>query len=94
MLIRAIPLWTAATRPGPCLRRSSAARPTEQLSLALDTRIVIEQAKGMIAQRRGVDMHTAFGALRDHARTHNLRLAGLARDVTDGRQDLATLGHP
>ena len=66
----------------------------EQLSLALNTRIVIEQAKGMIAQRHGVDMHTAFTALRDHARTHNLRLADLARDVTEGRQDLATLDHP
>ena len=66
----------------------------EQLSEALNTRIVIEQAKGMIAQRHGVDMETAFTALRDHARAHNLRLADLARDVTDGRQDLATPGHP
>jgi len=66
----------------------------EQLSGALNTRIVIEQAKGMIAQRHGVDMETAFTALRDHARAHNLRLADLARDVTDGRQDLATPGHP
>jgi GAF domain-containing protein len=66
----------------------------EQLSEALNTRIVIEQAKGMIAQQHGVDMDTAFTALRDHARAHNLRLAELARHVTDGRQDLATLGHP
>ena len=35
----------------------------EQLSLALNTRIVIEQAKGMVAQRHGLDMHTAFTAL-------------------------------
>jgi GAF domain-containing protein len=65
----------------------------EQLSEVLNTRIVIEQAKGMIAQRRGVDMETAFTALRDHARAHNLRLADVARDVTEG-QDLFTLGHP
>jgi GAF domain-containing protein len=66
----------------------------EQLSEALNTRIVIEQAKGMIAQQQSVDMETALTALRDHARTHNLRLADLARDVTEGRQDLATLDHP
>jgi GAF domain-containing protein len=66
----------------------------EQLSEALNTRIVIEQAKGMIAQRRGVHMEAAFTALRDHARTHNLRLADVARDVTDGHQDLATPDHP
>jgi GAF domain-containing protein len=57
----------------------------EQLSEALNTRIVIEQAKGMIAQRHGVDMETAFNAVRDHARTHNLRLADVARDITEGR---------
>jgi GAF domain-containing protein len=66
----------------------------EQLTEALNTRIVIEQAKGMIAQRRGVDMATAFTALRDHARTHNLRLADVARDVIDGHHYPATPGHP
>jgi GAF domain-containing protein len=66
----------------------------EQLSEALNTRIVIEQAKGMIAQQRDVDMQAAFTTLRHHARTHNLRLADLARDVIAGRQDLAGLGHP
>ena len=66
----------------------------EQLSEALNTRIVIEQAKGMIAQQHSVDMETALTALRDHARTHNLRLADLARHVTQGHQDLTTLDHP
>jgi len=66
----------------------------EQLSEALNTRIVIEQAKGMVAQLQDVDMETAFTALRDHARTHNLRLTDVARDVIDGRQDLATPDHP
>jgi GAF domain-containing protein len=66
----------------------------EQLSEALNTRIVIEQAKGMIAQRRGVDMEAAFAALRDHSRNHKLRLADVARDVIEGRQDPVTLGHP
>ena len=66
----------------------------EQLTEALNTRIVIEQAKGMIAQQRGVGMEAAFTALRNHARTHNLRLADIARDVTDGHQDLASLDSP
>jgi AmiR/NasT family two-component response regulator len=65
----------------------------EQLAEALNTRIVIEQAKGMVAQQRGIDVAEAFTALRDHARAHNVRLADLARDVTDGRQDLGSLGH-
>ena len=66
----------------------------EQLNEALNTRIVIEQAKGMIAQQRGVDIETAFATLRTHARTHARRLVDVARDVIDGRQDLASLGHP
>jgi GAF domain-containing protein len=66
----------------------------EQLTEALNTRIVIEQAKGMIAQRQGIDMETAFTTLRDHARTHNLRLTDVARTVTDGHPDLTTPDHP
>lgn len=56
----------------------------EQLNHALNSRIVIEQAKGMVAERRGLDMEEAFTALRSHARSHNLRLADVARGVIDG----------
>jgi GAF domain-containing protein len=56
----------------------------EQLNNALNTRIVIEQAKGMVAEREGLDMEQSFIALRRHARNHNLRLADVARDVIDG----------
>lgn len=52
-----------------------------QLSAALNSRIVIEQAKGMISQATHCDMDGAFQRLRHHARNHNLRLAGLAADV-------------
>ena len=57
----------------------------EQLSEALNSRIAIEQAKGMVAEREGLDMSQAFARLRGHARNHNLRLADLAADVAAGR---------
>lgn len=56
----------------------------EQLSQALNSRIVIEQAKGMIAERLGLEMGPAFARLRSHARNHNLRLADVATAVIDG----------
>ena len=51
---------------------------------ALNSRIVIEQAKGVVAERAGLDMGQAFTALRNHARNHNLRLVVLAEDVIGG----------
>lgn len=45
---------------------------------------MIEQAKGMIAERLGLDMERSFTSLRNHARNHNLRLAGVANDVIGG----------
>ena len=56
-----------------------------QLSEVLNSRITIEQAKGMIAQVEGLDMAKAFNRLREHARNHNLRLVDLAADVVSGR---------
>ena len=55
-----------------------------QLTEALESRIVIEQAKGVIAERAGVDMEDAFSRLRRHARNRNVRLADVARGVVDG----------
>jgi hypothetical protein len=56
----------------------------QQLQMALNTRLIIEQAKGVIAERGTVDMDSAFNLLRAHARSTNRRLAELARDVVDG----------
>lgn len=56
----------------------------EQLNGALNTRIVIEQAKGVVAERQGVDMERSFATLRNHARNHNRRLADVATDVIAG----------
>jgi GAF domain-containing protein len=56
-----------------------------QLQTALDSRAVIEQAKGVLAERLGFDMDTAFTTLRDAARRSNRRLSDVARDVIDTR---------
>jgi GAF domain-containing protein len=56
----------------------------EQLQAALNSRVVIEQAKGKLAERLGLDMETAFNTLRRYARDHNLRLSDLALTFVDG----------
>jgi GAF domain-containing protein len=66
----------------------------EQLNIALNSRIVIEQAKGMLAERSGVDMEQAFTTLRNHARHHNLRLVDVARDVIEGRLAASAFDRP
>ncbi len=63
----------------------------EQLQRALDSRVLIEQAKGVIAERAGQSMDGAFRALRTHARNHNLRLGDVARGVIDGTLRAADL---
>lgn len=54
----------------------------ERLREALNTRVVMEQAKGVVAERAGIDMQEAFGRLRRHARNHNLLLADLAQQIS------------
>jgi hypothetical protein len=56
-------------------------RLTEQLQTALNSRVVLEQAKGQLAQLGGVSMEQAFDALRRYSRDHNERLAEVARRV-------------
>jgi GAF domain-containing protein len=56
----------------------------QQRQHALNSRVIIEQAKGMVAEREGLDMDQAFTALRNHARNHNLRLVVLAEAVIGG----------
>jgi GAF domain-containing protein len=57
----------------------------EQLQTALSSRVVLEQAKGVVAQRGDLDMDRAFAVLRRYARDHNLRLTDVAGAVA-GRE--------
>lgn len=63
----------------------------EQLQAALTSRVIIEQAKGKLAERFGLDMERAFGILRDCARDRNLRLADLALAFVAGIEPLTSL---
>ncbi len=63
----------------------------EQLQTALNSRVIIEQAKGKLAERLGVDTDQAFSVLRDRARTSNRRLSDLARAFVDGTEPLTSL---
>ena len=58
----------------------------EQLQTALNSRVIIEQAKGKLAERLGIDVNQAFTLLRDQARNRNQRLSDLARAFVDGTQ--------
>jgi GAF domain-containing protein len=63
----------------------------EQLSQALNTRIVIEQAKGVLAEQANLDMEQSFARLRTYARSHNIRLADVAQRVIDGTLSAVSL---
>jgi len=60
---------------------SDAQELTAQLQGALNSRIIIEQAKGTIAERDGIEMDEAFDRLRSYARTHSKKLADIAQAV-------------
>jgi GAF domain-containing protein len=66
---------------------AEAQRLNEQLSSALTSRVVIEQAKGVIGERAGIGLADAFTRLRTYARNHNLRLTDVAQTAVDGTLD-------
>ncbi|WP_030620234.1 ANTAR domain-containing protein [Streptomyces sclerotialus] len=59
-----------------------------QLEHALVSRVIIEQAKGVLANSLDLSMDGAFALLRGHARTHRRRLTDVAHDVVEGRLKL------
>jgi transcriptional regulator with GAF, ATPase, and Fis domain len=64
----------------------------EQLQTALDSRVMIEQAKGLLAERLQVSVAEAFTILRAGARRRNQRLSDLARALVDGTESLPSSG--
>ncbi len=64
----------------------------DQLSNALNSRIIIEQAKGMVSQATTCDMDQAFARLRRYARNHNERLTDVATRIVDGTLVIGVLG--
>ncbi|WP_148614305.1 GAF and ANTAR domain-containing protein [Nocardioides rubriscoriae] len=57
---------------------------TQQLQGALNSRILLEQAKGALAQREGVSTEVAFSMLRKQARSTQRRLVEVAAEVLEG----------
>ncbi|WP_244928454.1 GAF and ANTAR domain-containing protein [Nocardioides sp. W7] len=67
---------------------------TEQLQVALNSRIVVEQAKGVLAQLHGISVDDAFDMLRGYARTHQQLLGKVARAITEDPTSLPDLTTP
>jgi GAF domain-containing protein len=59
-------------------------RNAEQLQQALNTRLIIEQAKGVIATQREISVDEAFTRLRKYARENNARIHVVSRAVVKG----------
>jgi GAF domain-containing protein len=69
-------------------------RVNEQLTQALESRIVIEQAKGVIAERAGIQLPDAFARLRSYARARRLPLVEVAQAAIDGSLDRTAWSDP
>lgn len=63
----------------------------QQLEHALDSRVLIEQAKGILAERAHASMDAAFLGIRAYSRSHNRRLIEVAGDIIENRLDTSEL---
>ena len=63
----------------------------EQLQTALNSRVIIEQAKGMLAERLHTDVDSAFQVMRSQARRQGRRLGVVAGEVVDGTIEISQL---
>lgn len=64
----------------------------EQLQTALNSRVLVEQAKGVLLARADVDVAEAFRLMRNHSRRNNQRLSEVAAAVIDGSLTPQQLG--
>jgi GAF domain-containing protein len=67
---------------------------TEQLQSALNSRLLIEQAKGILAERRHISLTQAFILMRAYARNHNRLLSQVARAIINQAPDITDLAIP
>jgi hypothetical protein len=84
LAVFAFPLQVGGARLGGLIQERAIRRGevlTEQLQGALNSRVVIEQAKGALAQAKGVSVDEAFASLRTYARNHNQRLTDVAHTI-------------
>ncbi|MEU7148627.1 GAF and ANTAR domain-containing protein [Streptomyces sp. NPDC045456] len=65
-----------------------------QLQTALDSRVIIEQAKGLLAERLRLPPQEAFAPLRDYARAHQRKLNAVAHQVVYGPADRGPFPRP
>jgi transcriptional regulator with GAF, ATPase, and Fis domain len=63
----------------------------EQLKGALVSRVALEQAKGVVAERGGIKLEEAFQVIRDYARNRNLRLRDVSEGIIGGTVDATTV---
>jgi GAF domain-containing protein len=63
-----------------------------QLQSALNSRVTIEQAKGLLAERLGTHTEEAFERMRRYARSHSLLLADVASDLVNGQLSERAMG--
>ena len=78
-------LWPTSP-PSPSSSTAPSSTPTPSMTSSLrrsPSRVVIEQAKGVIAESSRIGIQEAFERLRAHARSNNLRLTDVARSVVD-----------
>jgi GAF domain-containing protein len=66
---------------------AEAQRLNTQLSTALNSRVIIEQAKGVISERAAIGLDEAFARLRAYSRDNNRRLTDVAQSAVDGTLD-------
>jgi AmiR/NasT family two-component response regulator len=61
----------------------------DQLQRALDSRVLIEQAKGVLSESASINVDEAFGLMRAYARSHNLRLHDVAEGIVDRKLNIS-----
>jgi hypothetical protein len=79
---------------GAAARLEERARTVAQLQAALDSRVVIEQAKGVVAARDGVGVDEAFEAVRAHARSHHVTVRAVSEAIVHLGLRLDAPGQP